>query len=236
MSETASNVQDEALRESVRSRLQVRYGGDRAAALFGYWQLLGSPGGTSRLRATLGPEGFRTALAALAAAGVDLPRQSGPGPAAGTEAQPGAGAPASQTADRQLVRQAQVQGLFAWGDCSGHVDLSFVRAGAPGYSQDTLVVGLLMSRLMPSTFHRLEIRASPSLLDANPPVLLRVGAHTDGVGLLRLFASQPAAADSAEVTSIFGSQGGEIEAVLYRCYDGPAAEDTSFLVARGTFH
>ena len=26
-----------------------------------------------------------------------------------------------------------------------------------------------------------------------------------------------------------------IEAVLYRCYDGPAAEDASFAVARGVF-
>ena len=112
---------DDAVREAVRTRLQTRYGGDRAASLFGYWQLLGAPDGTGRLRSTLGPAGFRSALAALAAAGVDLPRQGGAGPVAGVDAQPGDGADARSTVDRQLVRQARLQGLFGWGDASGRV-------------------------------------------------------------------------------------------------------------------
>jgi hypothetical protein len=62
---------------------------------------------------------------------------------------------------------------------------------------------------------------------------LRFGAFSDGTGNLRLFAGQPASHAGAEVTTIFGASGGTVEAVVYRCYDGPAAEDTSFVVARG---
>jgi hypothetical protein len=235
LNETASSAQDEALRDSVRTRLQLRYGADRAAALFGYWQLLAAAGGPTRLRGALGADGYRSALAALAAAGVDVPRQTGPGPAAGTEAQPGAGASANLTVERQLLRQALLRGLFAWGDCSGQLDLSFVRGGAPGYTQDTIVVGLVATRLLPATYHRVEVRAAPSLLEASPPVLLRLGGHADATGKLWVFAGQPAASDSAETVAIFAGPAGQIEAVLYRCYDGPAGEDASFAIARGVF-
>jgi hypothetical protein len=222
------------VREAVRGRLLLRYPSDRAAALYGYWQLMATPGGPTRLRATLGPDAYRAALAALAVAGVELPRLTEPGPAAGTEAAPGPGAPAALTTDRQLLRQALVQGVFAWGQCAGQIDLSFVRAGAAGYSRDSIVAGIIIERLLPGTYHRVEVRATPTLLDASPPVLLRFGAFTDGAGLLRVFASLPAASTSAEVSGIFGPIAGPVEAIVYRCYDGPAADDTSFVVARGT--
>jgi hypothetical protein len=50
---------------------------------------------------------------------------------------------------------------------------------------------------------------------------------------LRLFVGQATSLSSVEATTIFGPHAGPVEAVIYRCYDGPMAEDTSFVVARG---
>lgn len=233
MSDRASSSNDEALSAFVRDRLTRRYGRDRAAALYGYWQLLASPAGPTRLRATLGAAGYRAALAALAHAGVDVPRQTDPGPATGTRTHPGVGTPSSHTVERQLLRQARLQGVFGWGETDGRVDLSHVRAGAPGYSHETIVIGVQAIRLLPTTYHSIEVRARPARLDTAPPVLLRLGAYTDGSGELRVFAGVPVSSDGPEATTIFGSQGETIEVVMYRCYDGPTADDTSFVVARG---
>ncbi|MCC6629893.1 MAG: hypothetical protein IT340_21150 [Chloroflexi bacterium] len=233
MSEPIMSREHEALSVSVRERLTQRFGGDRAAALYGYWQLLATTTGTSRLRSTLGAEGYRAALAALAQAGIDLPRQGGAGPAAGLDTQPGPGAPATQTVQRQLLRQAGLTGLFGWGRVAGRLDVSFGRAGAVGYPQDTLVTGLELSHLAPLTYHIGEIRAQPSLTTANPPVLLRVGGYSDAAGRLQVLASAVATADDAVVTGLFGGQPGTLEVIVYRCYDGAGADDTSYAIARG---
>jgi hypothetical protein len=223
---------DEQQREAIRARLIWHYPTDRAAALYGYWQLMSVPGGSTRLRTSLGPAGYRETLAALAAVGIDVPRLAAPGPAAGIETQTGPAAPAELTVARQLVRQARLDGLFGWGGGSGTIDLTFVRAGAAGYSRDVIVAGARIDHLLPTTYHRLEVRTPPALLDSSPPVLLRFGTYSSETGGLRFFASLSTSCDSPEVAAIFGG-GGPTEAILYRCYDGPLADNTTFMVSRG---
>lgn len=233
MTEQSSTGPDEHLREAVKARLLVHYPRDRAATLYGYWQLLCSSGGPARLRSTLGPATYRETLAALAAAGIELPRLTAPGPVAGVEANPGSGVPATLTVERELIRQAILAGVFAWGDISGVIDLAYVRAGATGYGRDTIVASARLKGLLPATYHRLEVRSQPALLGAQAPILLRFGAYTSETGQLRFFVGLPAAPESLEVTTIFGTSPSQTEVILYRCYDGPAADDTSFIIARG---
>jgi hypothetical protein len=223
---------NEATRESVRARLLQHYSGDRSALLYGHWQLLGTSDGPARLRQTLGPEGFRGTLAALAAAGIALPRLHDAGPATGAASFAGPGVPARMTVDRQAVRQATLRGVFAWGECVGGVDLSLVRAGAPGYAHDTILLGLHVERLLPVTYHRADVRGLPALVSAPAPVFWRFGGYSDAQGVLHVLSSHEAMLDGPEITAVFGA-GGAVEVVLYRCYDGPVGDDTSFVVARG---
>jgi hypothetical protein len=227
--------EQETLSVAVRERLVQRFGGDRAAVLYGYWQLLATPTGAGRLRGTLGAEGYRSALAALAQAGVDLPRQAGAGPAAGLDTYPGGGVASRLTVDRQLLRQARMDGLFGWGAVSGQCDVSLVRAGAAGYPRDALVVGLTLAPVMPLTYHAAELRARPSLATTSPPVLARLGGFADGGGHLLVSGSLALSLDDTLVAALFGDGATPIEVIVYRCYDGPAAEDTSFAIARGVF-
>jgi hypothetical protein len=100
-------------------------------------------------------------------------------------------------------------------------------------ANDTLVVGVHLTGLLPVTYHVAEVRAQPSLMTASPPVLLRVGGFSDATGCLTISSGWPAAPEATDVVAIFSGQHGPIEAVIYRCYDGPAGDDTSFVVARG---